>query len=366
MENLHTAFGPRPESPNSGQVLGDCVSMAHIASTRSMRPAATIRVRGAEAERATEILPSRPLVRPGVLAGAAIVIAMSTAAIEPVRADCREAAQALKEAIAGGDLDAVESRFDAVLHEGSCSDGFRAQAGRAVSMVHARVVQERMRAGMSLSSQRSVLERGLGYARTWPVLALLGDAAHDAEAWDEASARYQEALVAIDDTMRTPKPPPLSEIERIYRRAAQSRLLAVDYRPPPRTRSGAPGGLAAENIRGFAIERVPVPITFHTDSADFTEKGRSAAADMLEYLTIQKSDRITIVGHTDPRGEHAYNLALSQRRAEAVAHYLRVNGFAGQVQVVAKGETERFPVDDPSAYSREQRWQMDRRVELIR
>ena len=172
--------------------------------------------------------------------------------------------------------------------------------------------------------------------------------------------------MVIDDAVETPRPPPQSEIERIFRRAAQSRLLAEDYRPPPRTRSGAPGGLAAESIRGFAIERVPVPITFHTDSAEFTEKGRRAAADMLEYLTIQKSGGITVVGHTDPRGEEAYNLALSRRRAEAVAQYLRVNGFAGQVQVIAKGESERFPVDDSSAYSREQRWQMDRRVELIR
>ena len=366
MENLQAGFGLRLESPNSGRVLGDSESVARIASSRFARPAATIQVRGKTAVRATERLSIRPLVQRRVLVWAAVVIAMSTAAVEPVRADCREAAQALKEAIAMRDLDAVETRFDTVLHEGSCSDGFREQAGRAVSMVHARVVQERMRAGMSLSSQRSVLERGLDYARTWPVLALLGDAAHDAEDYDGASARYQEALVAIDDAVRTPRPPPLSEIERIYRRAAQSRLLAVDYRPPPRTRSGAPGGLAAENIRGFAIERVPVPITFRTDSAEFTEKGRRAAADILEYLTIQTPDRITIVGHTDPRGEDAYNLALSQRRADAVAHYLRVNGFAGQVQVIAKGETERFPIDDPSAYSREQRWQMDRRVELIR
>ena len=38
----------------------------------------------------------------------------------------------------------------------------------------------------------------------------------------------------------------------------------------------------------------------------------------------------------------------------------------GKIQVVAKGESERFPVDDPGAYTRAQRWQMDRRVELIR
>ena len=120
------------------------------------------------------------------------------------------------------------------------------------------------------------------------------------------------------------------------------------------------------SIRGFVVERVPVPITFHTGSAEFTEKGRHAAADMVEYLTMQNPGRITIAGHTDPRGDESYNLALSRRRAEAVAHYLRMQGFAGQVQVVAKGESERFAVDDPSAYTREQRWQMDRRVELIR
>ena len=34
--------------------------------------------------------------------------------------------------------------------------------------------------------------------------------------------------------------------------------------------------------------------------------------------------------------------------------------------MVAKGESERFPVDDPAAYTQAQRWQMDRRVELVR
>ena len=87
---------------------------------------------------------------------------------------------------------------------------------------------------------------------------------------------------------------------------------------------------------------------------------------MADYLAAQQSARVTIAGHTDLRGEEAYNLELSRRRAEAVAHILREHGFSGQVEVVAKGESEPFPVDEPSSYSREQRWQMDRRVELIR
>ena len=261
----------------------------------------------------------------------------------------------MKEALAARDLDAVQGRFEAVLEEASCSDRFREQAGRAVSMVHAWVVQERMATGTSLVSQRALLERGLGYARTWPVLALLGDAAHDAGDYDSASAQYQEALAVIDDEVRTPKPPPESEIERIFRRAALSRRLATDYRSPPRTRSGAPGGLAAQRVRGFVVERVPVPITFHTGSAEFTEKGWRAAADMAEYLTAQKSGRIAIAGHTDPRGDAASNLGLSRRRAEAVAQYLREHGFAGRIDTIAKGESERFPIDDPGAYTREQR-----------
>ena len=316
--------------------------------------------------RATERLSIRGFIPLRVLISAAFALSMSTAAVEAAGAYCQEIAQALKEALAARDLDAVQSRFAAVLKEASCSDSFREQAGRAVSMAHARVVQERMASGTNLASQRDLLEQGLGYARTWPVLALLGDAAHDAEDYDGASARYQEALTVIDDVVETPTPPPESEIERIFRRAAQSQLLAKEYQPPPKTRSGAPGGLAAESIRGFVVERVAVPITFHTDSTEFTEKGRRAAAAMVEYLTVQRSGRIAIAGHTDPRGDEAYNLHLSRQRAETVARYLREHGFTGQVDVIAKGKSERFPIDDPSAYSLKQRWQMDRRVELIR
>ena len=299
---------------------------------------------------------------------AALVVSVLVVAggVEPVRADCVVVAEGLRAALAERDLDAARRHHDAVWREPSCDDRFRDRAARAVSLLHARVAQERMVAGATLTSQRALLERGLGVARTWPLLALLGDVAHDAKDYDRASVLYQEALTVIDDTVKTPKPPSAPEIERIFRRAGASRLLATEYRSAPKTRSGAPGGLASARIRGFVVERVPVPITFHTDSAEFTGQGQRASADLAEHLKVQKPDRITIAGHTDPRGAEAHNLELSRRRAEAVARYLRAQGFEGQVEVVAKGEGERFAVDEPSAYTREQRWQMDRRGELIR
>ena len=313
-----------------------------------------------------QILRSAVAGRIRIAAALVVSVLVVAGAVEPVRADCAEVAGELRAALAVRDLDTALHHHDAVRSEPSCDDRLRDRAARAVSLLHARVAQERMAGGGTLASQRALLERGLGVARTWPLLALLGDAAHDAQDYDRASVLYQEALTVIDNEVETPKPPPASEIARIFRRAGQSRLLASEYKPSPKTRLGAPGGLAAARIRGFVVERVPVPITFHTDSAEFTGQGQHAAADLAEQLKVQKPERIIISGHTDPRGAESYNLELSRRRAEAVARYLRAQGFEGWIEVVAKGENERFAVDDPSAYTREQRWQMDRRVELIR
>ena len=300
---------------------------------------------------------------PGLLV---LGLALAATSGSSAQVACSTAAEGLRAALAAADLAAARQAHATVWREPSCDDAFRDRAGRAVSLLHARVAQERVAAGAALAAQRDLLERGLAYGRTWPVLALLGDAARAGGDHDAASGRYQEALVVIDDPARTPRPPPVADIRRIFERAGQSRLLAGDYRASPRTRAGAPGGLAAAAIRGFVVERVPVPVTFHTGTSAFTEPGRRAALDLAGFLKAQNPAAIVIAGHTDPRGSEAYNLDLSQRRAEAVRQFLREQGFTGQVDVVAKGERERFPVDDPAAYTREQRWQMDRRVELIR
>ena len=294
----------------------------------------------------------------------ALVAAMVVSA--DAAADCAAAVTALRTALAARDLGAAQAGYDAVRRDPGCDDRFRDRAGRAVSVLHARTAQERIAAGAGIASQQKLLEQGLGYGRSWPVLALLGDAAAARHDHDAASVRYQEALTLIDDETRTPKPPPVAEIERIFRAAARSRMLASEHRPAPKTRSGAPGGLAAESIRGFVVKQVPVPIAFHTGSDRFTERGLAAAAELAGHLKAQQPGQVAIVGHTDPRGPEAYNLELSQQRAEAVARYVREQGFRGRIEIVAKGESERFPVEDPGAWTKEQRWQMDRRVELIR
>ncbi|HEX5791796.1 MAG TPA: peptidoglycan-associated lipoprotein Pal [Rheinheimera sp.] len=62
------------------------------------------------------------------------------------------------------------------------------------------------------------------------------------------------------------------------------------------------------------------------------------------FLTANPSVRITVEGHSDERGTPEYNIALGERRAQAVVQYLQNIGVsAGQISTVSYGEEK--PVD---------------------
>ena len=67
-----------------------------------------------------------------------------------------------------------------------------------------------------------------------------------------------------------------------------------------------------------------------------------------------------IEGHTDERGGREYNLALGQRRSEAVRRALNLLGVAdSQVEAVSLGEEK-----PASAGSDESAWSKNRRAEI--
>ena len=306
----------------------------------------------------------RPIRR--LLASAALAVPLAGGAFQDARAGCREAAEPLLEALAARDLEAARRHYEAVHGEFACAGAYRDQAKRAVSNLHARVAQERLAGGASLASQRALLERGRAYAGTWRILALLGDVAHDARDYDRAAALYQESLVAINNEGETPKRPSDTEIERIYRLAEQSRMLAEHYVAALTNRAGEPDGLAAPAIRGFKPEAEAVPITFITDTAEFDALGLLYAEAMAEILIRLAPERITLSAHTDERGTDAYNQALSERRGEAVRRFLKEWGVTQPIDVKAMGESQPLDLFEPESYLREAVWRMNRRVEWIR
>ena len=57
------------------------------------------------------------------------------------------------------------------------------------------------------------------------------------------------------------------------------------------------------------------------------------------YLSKNVDMKVTVEGHADERGTPEYNIALGERRAQAVAKYLQALGVqADQISIVSYGE----------------------------
>ncbi len=109
---------------------------------------------------------------------------------------------------------------------------------------------------------------------------------------------------------------------------------------------------------------VPVPILFVYRQAEFTDEGRQAASLLVNYLKSKKPARVTLSGHADERGSNQLNYELSNARLQTVYRYARANGYSGELILQPRGKTQPYAGVDRTKYSRQQLYQLDRRVEL--
>lgn len=80
-------------------------------------------------------------------------------------------------------------------------------------------------------------------------------------------------------------------------------------------------------------------IYFAFDSFVVEDEYRPLIEAHARYLTTNRGRRIVIQGNTDDRGSREYNLALGQKRAEAVRRSLAVLGVSDQqMEAVSFGE----------------------------
>jgi OOP family OmpA-OmpF porin len=101
-------------------------------------------------------------------------------------------------------------------------------------------------------------------------------------------------------------------------------------------------------------------VLFGNDSARLSPAGRAALDEAVPRLQGAKVESVMITGHTDSRGPDAYNMGLSERRANAVSDYLVSQGVAADM-LTTRGAGEANPV--ASNATREGRAQ-NRRVEI--
>jgi len=80
-------------------------------------------------------------------------------------------------------------------------------------------------------------------------------------------------------------------------------------------------------------------IFFDYDSYVVKEEYRPMLEAHAAYLMSHRDARLILQGHADQRGSREYNLALAQKRAEAVRKALAVMGVSdGQMEAVSFGE----------------------------
>ncbi len=101
-------------------------------------------------------------------------------------------------------------------------------------------------------------------------------------------------------------------------------------------------------------------VNFANNSAQLDPSSVNTLDDAAETLRRHSDLKIEVAGHTDDRGNHAYNVRLSQQRAEAVKQYLIGQGV-NAANLSAKGYGPATPLaDNATANGRA----ANRRVEL--
>lgn len=100
---------------------------------------------------------------------------------------------------------------------------------------------------------------------------------------------------------------------------------------------------------------------FDFDTSEINPETRDVLAAHARYLANNSNRSVRLEGHTDERGTKEYNMALGERRANAVQRFLVVNGASrDQIETVSYGE------EKPAVMgSGESAWSQNRRVELI-
>jgi outer membrane protein OmpA-like peptidoglycan-associated protein len=112
------------------------------------------------------------------------------------------------------------------------------------------------------------------------------------------------------------------------------------------------------DLKGATVERVGegILITFNSglqfnlNSYELQSETKSNLDDLAKTLKKYDDTEILIEGHTDSSGEDAYNLTLSNRRADAVKDYLTSKGIkGGRIDTEGYGETQPLETNDSDA-----------------
>lgn len=118
------------------------------------------------------------------------------------------------------------------------------------------------------------------------------------------------------------------------------------------------GGTSMAN-GGAMVAKADTVVYFGFDLSTLTPQGRAALTRIAAALRTS-TGRVRLEGHADERGTREYNIALGERRANAVRDFLVLQGVsASRLETISYGE------ERPAANGTGERvWSQNRRVEI--
>ena len=122
--------------------------------------------------------------------------------------------------------------------------------------------------------------------------------------------------------------------------------------------AGSFSGHPLDNPKSALASRT---VYFDFDSYQVTADGRAILAAHAEYLAANPAAQIALEGHCDERGTREYNMALGERRSQAVSDILLALGTnASQISASSLGEEQPVALchDDGC-------WSLNRRAEVV-
>ncbi len=108
-------------------------------------------------------------------------------------------------------------------------------------------------------------------------------------------------------------------------------------------KTALPGAEVERVNEGIKITFNETMVNFGFDSAVLTSTTKGNLDKLAEVLKNNPDTNISIYGHTDSKGSDAYNLTLSEKRANAVVDYLTSLGISRN-RMTAKGLGESEPI----------------------
>jgi peptidoglycan-associated lipoprotein len=140
-------------------------------------------------------------------------------------------------------------------------------------------------------------------------------------------------------------------------------MLLTACETAPNSKSGANGSGSGGNpnaVKGSQedlADNVGDRVFFDTDSSSLSADAQHTLQKQSEWLKQYSAVNVTVEGHCDERGTREYNLALGERRANAVKKYLVSLGVGGKrISTISYGKERPAVIgNDESAWSQNRR-----------